>query len=274
MTDAIKSMGLYPRADRILKDLGHLGYGPGDPVDVAVLNQFDQLHYHGTEAIDAAIAACGIKAGDKVLEIGSGWGGCARYLAHSTGCHVTAIELQEDYNAIAEGLTARAGLADQVTHVQADFLEVPLPERGFDHVVSWLALFHIPDRPACLSRIAGALKPGGSLFAEDLYHLKSPPDDEIASFQAHLFPNSLVGWETYRSGLERAGFGGVELTDMSEDWTRFTAGRLKAFHASKADYKVVHGAYGYALIEGFYSRMAGYLASGLVGGVKVWAALD
>ncbi|MEM7438821.1 MAG: methyltransferase domain-containing protein [Pseudomonadota bacterium] len=271
MTDAIKSMGLYPRADRILKDLSNLGYGADDPVEVAVLSRFDQLHYHGTDAIDAAISACGIKASDRVLEVGSGWGGCARYLAQATGAHVTAIELQEDYNEIAAGLTARAGLTDRVSHVQADFLEVALPDAGFDHVVSWLALFHIPDRPAYLSRIAGALKPGGHLFAEDLYHLKSPPDDEIASFQAHLFPNSLVGWDTYQLGLENAGFQTVELTDMSEDWTRFTANRLQVFHASRDNYEAIHGPDGYARIEGFYNRMSGYLARGLVGGVQVLA---
>ena len=84
MPHDIKSMQLYPRATRVLADLAHIGYAGQTPVPVAVLNRFDQLHYHGTEALDAAIDACGLTAADKVLEVGSGWGGCARYIAQSS----------------------------------------------------------------------------------------------------------------------------------------------------------------------------------------------
>ncbi|MEM9852505.1 MAG: methyltransferase domain-containing protein [Pseudomonadota bacterium] len=271
MTDAIKTMGLYPRADRILADLAHLGFGPDAPLTVDVLSQFDQLHYHGTAAIDAAIDALGIGPGDRVLEVGAGWGGCARYLAQKSGAQVTAVELQGDYNSIGADLTARAGLGDQVTHVEGDFLTVPLPVGGFDHAVSWLALFHIPDRAAYLGRIAGALRPGGGFFAEDLFHRTAPPPNEMASFQAHLFPKSVVGWEDYGDGLDAAGFGGVALQDMSDDWAAFTATRLAAFRENRTAYAAVHGDDGYERIHTFYDQMAGYLARGIVGGVKAQA---
>lgn len=264
----IKSMQLYPRAERILDDLAHLGYGGDDPVPVEVLTRFDQLHYHGTEALDAAIAAAGIGAGQEVLEVGSGWGGCARYIAQASGARVTAVELQGDYHAVGSGLTARAGLERGVAHVNADFLEWEAPDASFDHAVSWLALFHIPERPKYLSRIAGALKPGGGFCAEDLYLIAPPPEDEAADFQSHLFPNSLVEIGDYRDTLEEAGFKIEELTNMTADWTEFTAQRLDAFRANRAQYEAVHGAEGRAIIETFYEKMAGYFARGLVGGVR------
>ena len=270
-TNDIKSMQLYPRPERILNDLAHLGFAGDTPVPVEVLNRFDQLHYHGTDALDAAIASCGIAAGHKVLEVGSGWGGCARYIAETAGAHVTAVELQEDYHSVARGLTQRSGLADKVSHVNADFLQWPIPAGQFDHVVSWLALFHIPDRADYLSRIASALKPGGRLFAEDLYFIAPPPPDEVDDFQRHLFPNSLVPWDDYRSSLEDAGLKVEHLMDMTADWTVFTAERLDAFRGNRAAYEAVHGADGYAVIETFYSKMAGYFARGLVGGVQVCA---
>ena len=93
-----------------------------------------------------------------------------------------------------------------MTHVNADFLQVDLPESGFDHVVSWLALFHIPDRANYLSRINRTLKPGGYFFAEDLYLIQSPPEDEREDFQRHLFPNSLVPLPDYETTLRDAGF--------------------------------------------------------------------
>ncbi len=271
MSDQIKSMQLYPRAERIYNELSALGYADNAPIAVDVLNQFDQLHYHGTDALDAAIESCGMSAGQNVLEVGSGWGGCARYLAQTGGAQMTAVELQQDYHSVAQDLTRRAGLSDRVAHVNADFLQVPLDEQGFDHAVSWLALFHIPDRPRYQSKIHAALKPGGRFFAEDLYLAQAPSDEEAEDFARHLFPNSLVPLEDYRVTLGDAGFDDIGLQDMTADWTEFTATRLDAFRCSRADYEAKHGSDGYAALLTFYEKMAGYFADGLVGGVRVSA---
>lgn len=268
MSDAIKSMQLYPRADRILADLRAAGFADDVPLPRAVVSRFDQLHYHGTDALDAAIAACGIAAGDRVLEIGSGWGGCARHIAGETGAAVTAVELQADYDAVARDLTARCGLSDRVAHERADFLTFEPGEGAFDHAVSWLALFHIPRRPDYLARTARALRPGGMFFAEDLYLVEPPDADEEEDFQRHLFPNSLVRRDVYRQGLEDSGFEIVQFDDMTADWSAFTAERLTAFRANRAAYTDVHGEDGYATIETFYDKMAGYFARGLVGGIR------
>ncbi|MGI9355101.1 MAG: SAM-dependent methyltransferase [Rhizobiaceae bacterium] len=268
MPDNIKTMQLYPRAERIFADLEARGYASGSPLSLDVLTQLDQLHYHGTEALDAAIAACGIRKNDRVLEVGSGWGGCARYLAHSTGADIQAVELQADYDLVARDLTHRASLGDKVTHVNADFLDLDLAHGDFDHAVSWLALFHIPRRADYLSKITKALKPGGALFVEDLYQIQEPTPDEANDFRQHLFPNSLVKIEPYRVSLNSAGLEIVEQQDMTADWTDFTAARLVAFREARANYEAVHGAEGYSVIETFYTKMAGYFERGLVGGLR------
>lgn len=268
MSDAIKSMLLYPRADRILADLRALGFDDAAALPRDAVSRLDQLHYHGTQALDAAIEACGIAAGDRVLEIGSGWGGCARHIAGETEASVTAVELQTDYDAVARNLTKRCGLADLVTHQNADFLAFEPGAGSFDHAVSWLALFHIPNRAGYLGRTARALRTGGMFFAEDLYLIEPPAANEAEDFQRHLFPNSLVRRSAYRQTLEDAGFDLVQFDDMTESWTAFTAERLAAFHANREAYVAVHGGDGYATIETFYARMAGYFQRGLVGGIR------
>ncbi|WP_299948895.1 cyclopropane-fatty-acyl-phospholipid synthase family protein [uncultured Ruegeria sp.] len=264
-------MQLYPRAERILVDLAQSGFPAQDPVPVDILNRFDQLHYHGTDALDVAIKTCGIKPGQKILEIGSGWGGCARYISHASGAHVTAVELQADYHAVGKALTARSGLSDRVTHVHADFLSWSAPQGGFDHVVSWLALFHIPKRTAYQSRIVAALKPGGTLFVEDLYEIAPPPEEEADDFKAHLFPNSLAPLYRYKSSLRTAGLDLLNLEDMTSNWASFTADRLIAFRKNRRSYEAVHGVGGYRIIETFYIKMAGYFSRSLVGGLRLHA---
>ena len=93
--DNIKSMKLYNFIDRIYNELRELGKANSGSLSVNELSSFDQLHYHGTQAIDFAIKKLNINHKSKILEIGSGLGGPARYLAKKTGANITAVELQE-----------------------------------------------------------------------------------------------------------------------------------------------------------------------------------
>ena len=156
-------------------------------------------------------------------------------------------------------------------HENADFLEWDAGQGTYDCAVSWLALFHIPRRADYLAKLRDAVRPGGGLFAEDLFMISPPDTDEAEDFRRHLFPNSLVDEEEYRAGLEQGGFRIEEWSDMTSDWAAFTAERLAAFRDCRAQYEAVHGADGYATIETFYDKMAGYFERGLVGGVRLSA---
>jgi len=109
----IKSMKLYHHVDRVLTELRQMGKEDEGPLSVDELTPFDQLHYHGTEAVDHAVRATGVSASSSVLEIGSGLGGPARHIAATVGAQVTALELQSDQNLLASNLTARCGLAEK-----------------------------------------------------------------------------------------------------------------------------------------------------------------
>src|SRR5215469_9093694 len=121
----IGSIGLYTNLDRIASGLARLGIGPADPIAPEQLFSLDQWHYHGTAAIDAAARSLALSRESRVLEIGSGIGGPARYLAHAVGCHVTALELQPKVHAIASDLTQRCGLDGRVAHICGDALSYP-----------------------------------------------------------------------------------------------------------------------------------------------------
>src|SRR5580692_1309835 len=108
---AIESIPLYTHLDRIDSGLAALGIGAGDPIRPEQLFALDQWHYHGTDAIRAAAERLGL--------------GPARYLAHTTGCHVTALELQPKVHALASELTQRRGLTGSVLHVCGDALLWP-----------------------------------------------------------------------------------------------------------------------------------------------------
>src|SRR6516162_7876090 len=100
-------MPLYTNLDRIERGLAALGIGPSDPIPPERLFALDQWHYHGTDAIRAAATALGLSSASRVLDVGAGIGGPARYLAYTVGCRVTAVELLPQLHKIGVDLTRR-----------------------------------------------------------------------------------------------------------------------------------------------------------------------
>ena len=265
----IADMPLYTNLDRVARGLAALDIGPNDTIPPDKLFGLDQWHYHGTDAIRAAGERLKLGPESRVLDIGSGVGGPARFLALTFGCHVTAVELQADLNAIAVDLTRRSGLAGRVTHICGDALTCPLPEATFDAVVSWLAVLHIPDRPLLCARLARALRPRGQCYIEDLC-VRAPfsPDDQ-RDVRNIVYGLSMSSIDGYVSDLRAAGLVDIVATDLSGDWAPYAIDRLAKWRANHDVYARVHGEGAYAAQEKFYSVIARLYQSGSLGGVRL-----
>jgi cyclopropane fatty-acyl-phospholipid synthase-like methyltransferase len=268
---AIGSMPLYTHLERVERALAALGIGRGDPIRPEQLFAIDQWHYHGTEAIRAAAEVLALGPASRVLDVGSGIGGPARYLAHTTGCHVTALELQPELHEIGVDLTRRAGLAARVTHLCGDALTCPLPLAEFDAVVSWLAILHIADRRRLFARLAQALRAGGQCYVEDLsQHAPFAPRD-LADLRGIVHGITVTSPEDYAADLRSAGFVDVATTDLTSDWAPYAAERLRAWRQNHACYAGVHGEGAYLAHEKFYAVIAQLYDSGSLGGVRLVA---
>ena len=267
----IKSMKLYTHIDRVHNELFELGKSPTDRLTVDEISNFDQLHYHGTCAVDHAVAMMGVDESLKVLEIGSGFGGPARHIAAKTGAKVTALELQPDQNALAEELTERCGLANQVEHISGDFLKHSWDARQFDRIVSWLAIFHIPDRHKLLRISTDLLPQGGIFFTEDMYCRATMTDTEADELREGMYTGYMPDLETYQKDFVEAGFEILQCDEMSNDWTAFTTDRLKDYRESKDRHVRVHDQSTYLAMEEFYDLVNRHFRSGKLGGVRLMA---
>lgn len=267
----MKSMKLYDQVGRIHSELLALGIDGESPLAVEDLTPFDQYHYHGTAAVDAAIAALGLEPASRVLEVGSGIGGPARYMADSAGCSVTALELQDDLHRTAEGLTDRCKLRGQVHHLLGDMLEGPCAGADFDALVSFLVFLHIPDRARLFDVCFASLRPGGAIFIEDLTKLKEPSPAQWAGLQEKVFCSYLPTADDYRAHLEGAGFTEISVEDMGSSWHGFTIERDRGFVADRDRHLSVHGQDITEGLGGFYRIMAELYADGVLGGLRIRA---
>ena len=270
---ALSNMPLYRHVDRVERGLAALGIAPGAAIPPEALFGLDQWHYHGTDAIADAARFLGLGPASRVLDIGSGIGGPARFLAHATGCHVTAVELQRDLHEAAVDLTRRTGLAARVEPVCGDALEVPLAAASFDAAIGFLSILHVPDRPRLLRRLRTALKPGGQVYIEDLAERAPFSDADRRDLREIVHGVSVTTLEAYAADLRAAGFVAVVATDLTPDWKPFAAERLAAWRADRAAIAARQGEGAWAAQELFYTVIDRLYRSGSLAGVRLTAAV-
>lgn len=281
---AIKTMKLYSHLERIDNELRARGLLPRDKkqggggvaLDPETVSKFDSMHYEGDDGMIQAASFASLSSDCAVLDIGSGFGGPARLLAHRTGCSVIALELQEDIHAKAVELTKWCRLEDRVRHVCGDVLAIDLSSYtgSFDAVVSWLVFLHIPDKEALLNKCAGVLKDDGSLFVDDFYALDtngSFTPEETMSLKKHVFCTDLPTKQFYIASLDRAGFANIEFMDKTSDWTKYVHDRLENFVANRKAFVRLHGDPTYVQLLHFYTAVVTLFEGGHLGGVRICA---
>jgi len=125
----------------------------------------------------------GLGAGSHALEVASGSGGPALFLAKHCGCRVTGIDLNELGVAAAIRSAEAAGLADRVTFQRADAdARMPFPEGAFDAILCIDSANHFPNRLGVLAEWRRVLAPGGqALFTDPVVVTGLVSSEELAT---------------------------------------------------------------------------------------------
>ena len=112
--------------------------------------------------LDFAVESCGLKPGDRVLDVGGGWGSFMEH-AGRRGIQVTALTISHHSEQFLADLIHRLQLPARV--LKQDFLRYDSPE-PYDAIVILGVMEHLPDYPAVLRRLQRLLKPGGRVYLD------------------------------------------------------------------------------------------------------------
>ncbi len=143
------------------------GFDPDD-LDPLALTPAEEFHTFGRAATVALADAAAITSADRVIDVGSGLGGPARYLARERACHVVGVDLTPELCEVAADLTRRVGLSDLVDIRQGNALDLPVPDGSFDVAWTQHVSMNIADKAGLYAEMRRVVRPGGRLAFFDL----------------------------------------------------------------------------------------------------------
>src|SRR3954453_4979343 len=202
-------------AERILEALREAN-GPGAPVTPEALAPIDHFHGRGVLATGELVALLNPEPGERLLDIGSGIGGPARWIASRCGVHVTGVDLNPEFCAAARVLNAASGMTDRVTILEGSALDLPVPDAAFDRAYSQNVAMNIADKPRFYREAFRALVPGGMLaLSNNCAGAAGEPYFPVpwATTRETSFLDSI---EQTRAELEDSGFEIVSFEDTTE----------------------------------------------------------
>jgi ubiquinone/menaquinone biosynthesis C-methylase UbiE len=218
MTDVLDGVRDHYRATGLTERLkaALTALGPEDqrltPEQLGILDQF---HTRGLAATAELAKLVGITADMSVLDVGSGVGGPARYLAATYGCRVTGVDLSEPFVDAARYLTERTGQSGQVSFQSASALELPFDDGRFDAVLLLHVAMNIADRMWLYREIRRVLKAGGRFATYDVVSINGEPHYPVPWARTPATSFLLTAAAT-RVAIESAGFRMLAWQDDTE----------------------------------------------------------
>jgi cyclopropane-fatty-acyl-phospholipid synthase len=162
----------------------------------------------------------GLKDGERVLDVGCGWGSFALHAATRHGARVLGVTLSEPQVQLARERAIEAGVADRVEFRVADYRE--LTEEPFDAIASIGMVEHVGEERIDLyaGRLAGLLRPGGRLLNHGIAKLKDfDTPDEGAFSERFVFPDGVpLPLSRIELALERTGLVTTHVEGLADDY--------------------------------------------------------
>jgi cyclopropane fatty-acyl-phospholipid synthase-like methyltransferase len=183
----------------------------------------------------------GMTSETPVLDIGSGTGGPACYLAQQLGCRVLGVDVSTVGHAQAMARARDQGLTHLVQFQHGDVHTVDLPTAAFDVILGLDAWCHIPHRGAMLQRCAAWLRPGGRIAFYDHIERQPLPEEQRQLFYALWRFPGLETSQSYVAALEAAGFRVCSQDETSTYAVRFYTRLLTSYVEQRASFEAARG---------------------------------
>jgi cyclopropane-fatty-acyl-phospholipid synthase len=181
--------------------------------------------------LELVCAKLALTAGERVLDVGCGWGSFAIHAAARHGVHVLGITLAERQAQLARERVQAAGVAGLVEIRVADYRE--LAGEPFDAISSIGMVEHVGEKRIDLyaGQLAAMLRPGGRLLNHGIAKLKDfDTSDEGPFSERFVFPDGVpLPLSRIELALERAGLVTTHVEGFAGDYAQTTGHWIERF---------------------------------------------
>ena len=160
-----------------------------------------------------------LNTNSKLLDLGSGYGGAARYLAKNFGFQVTCLNLSKTQNERNRDLNKKYGLDNLIAVVEGNFEDIPFPEDSFDIVWSQDAIVHSANRELVVQEAVRVLNDSGEFIFTDLMQTNDCPKSILKPVLDRIQLDSLGSFGFYVEQGRKFGVKKTEVQDLSEHLT-------------------------------------------------------
>ena len=195
------------------------------------------LYEHPESSLDDAQTAklhfvarqLGVSGGERVLDIGCGWGSLILFMAAEYGCHATGVTPSATQAGYIRDRARELGLSGLIRVEHGSFSELAL-DGGYDAVTMLGSIVHMPDRVEVLASARRLLVRGGRLYLSESCFRNAAAYREFAGRQGTLDVTEgifgfadMVPLSTLVDALETAGFSLTGLADLTAHYHRTIA---------------------------------------------------
>lgn len=152
---------------RIERAIGAIDRSP-DTITIEEIAPLEEFHIGGRAATAALIPGLEIQEDHRVLDIGCGTGGVARYVAYRYGCKVDGIDLTQNFIEAGKTISSWLKLSSRVRLQCGSALAMDFEDETFDAAYLFHVGMNIETKGELFSEVKRVLKPGGRLLVYDI----------------------------------------------------------------------------------------------------------
>jgi sarcosine/dimethylglycine N-methyltransferase len=171
----------------------------------------------------------------KVLDVGAGFGGSARYMAKRFGCPVECLNLSKAQNDVNRKLNKEQGLDQLIGVTEGNFEELPYADASFDYVWCQDSILHSGKREKVLEEVYRVMKPGGVFIFTDPMQDESSKKEQLQPVLNRIHLESLANPTFYQEAAKKIGFKDVSYEDHSNQLTNHYGRVLKELSGREKD---------------------------------------
>lgn len=168
-----------------------------------------------------------IDSNTSVIDLGSGYGGAARFLARRFGCKVVALNLSEVENERARSLNREQGLDSHIDVIDGNFEDLPFDDESFGVAWSQDSFLHSPLREQVIRETARVLEPGGEFIFTDPMQADNCPEGVLQPILDRIHLENMASPAFYREVASNCGLKEISFDENTLHLKRHYAAILR-----------------------------------------------